>query len=859
MPTATKKFFRYWTLDGAEYDFNTPVTNNITLVAQYFAAITITYDSNGGTTYPSVDIKTGSPAPDPGTPSKTGHTFKYWALPDGTKYDFTSPLTGDTTLKAIYERQNRTVTFDYNDDGNTASSTVPVLYADPVTEPADPTYVGHDFNGWYLNDSLYNFNSSVTNNITLTAHWSIKHLTVTFDPNNGESTRSVTVDYGATTVTPSEPSKDGYRFVCWQLDDSAYNFNTPVTSDITLVAQYIKQIKVTFKNHDDSIFNTQTIDTGSVPVDPGIPNKDGFTFKGWAFEGGERYDLTSPLINDTTLSPIYTIIQYTVTFDPDNGEPQTQETVDRGSLVSAPEEPFKEHYEFDGWYINDIPYDFTLPVMEDITLTAHWHILSYTITFDSVGGTRITPQLRHYMDTATKPEDPTKDDHTFLGWFLDGELYDFSTPVTDHVLLEAHWKHNGRTVTFIYADEVTPDQIVNVEYAAILTEIPEPTREHYIFDGGYDNGVLFDSAQPITENMTLIAHWSPKKYTVTFKYNNEKDADMSVQVTYLDTVDQPASPTKTGHTFKNWALNDKPFEFSTPISQDITLFATYDPITFTVTLKLNNGEEDKLITVNYGDTIQNLADPVYTGHQFSGWYLKDDLYDIHTPIMQDIILEAHWKDMPMIKVTFIGNGGTPAETVQYISINSIPSLPPTPTLDKHLFNAWALSSNSMDIYNFTTPLTIDTTFYAQWKPYYTITFNSNGGTEEYDPVHVLSGETTYLPSPKRSGYTFKGWYEDSTQLTSKTIIEKDWNVTAKWNKKSSNKSDKEDKKEESSKVTTVTQTVTVPAPTSPPQFILLPHSPETGEESNKKAIYCILISIGLLGLAAILHKYFNRS
>ena len=91
-----------------------------------------------------------------------------------------------------------------------------------------------------------------------------------------------------------------------------------------------------------------------------------------------------------------------------------------------------------------MPYDFNTPVTEDITLTADWFD-PCVVTFNSDGGSLVDSQLLYHNGSVQEPNDPIYAGCTFMGWYLNDRLYNFNTPVTESITLQAKW---GHTVTF---------------------------------------------------------------------------------------------------------------------------------------------------------------------------------------------------------------------------------------------------------------------------------------------------------------------------------------------------------------------------------------------------------------------------
>ncbi|MBK7452259.1 MAG: InlB B-repeat-containing protein [Anaerolineales bacterium] len=157
---------------------------------------------------------------------------------------------------------------------------------------------------------------------------------------------------------------------------------------------------------------------------------------------------------DITLYAKWTANSYTITFDSNGGSVVTAITQPFGSAVSAPIAPTKTGYTFGGWYSDaglNTAYTFTTMPAADITLYAKWTANSYTITFDSNGGSVVTAITQDFDTAVTAPTAPTKTGNTFGGWYSDAGLntaYTFTTMPAANITLYAKWTANSYTITF---------------------------------------------------------------------------------------------------------------------------------------------------------------------------------------------------------------------------------------------------------------------------------------------------------------------------------------------------------------------------------------------------------------------------
>lgn len=183
--------------------------------------------------------------------------------------------------------------------------------------PAEPTLKGHTFAFWYLGDdeenaTAYDFDTPVTGDITLTAKWNINKYTVTFNSYGGTPVPPAQeVEYGLTATEPATaPTKTGYTFDGWYLGDEKYDFSDAVEQNITLYANWEKNIyTVTYTDGVDGeeVFADQTYRVpfeDTTPAFKGNPTRDGYVFDGW-----------KPAFSDTVTGNVTYVAQWTARTD----------------------------------------------------------------------------------------------------------------------------------------------------------------------------------------------------------------------------------------------------------------------------------------------------------------------------------------------------------------------------------------------------------------------------------------------------------------------------------------------------------------------------------------------------------------
>ncbi|ECB9581893.1 InlB B-repeat-containing protein [Listeria monocytogenes] len=485
---------------GKKWDFANDLMpgKNVTLYAR-FASKTypMTFDNGGVTTTETVDYD--GLAEEPTTPTKAGYTFDGWydAETGGKKWDFAQDKmpANPVTLYARFTMNNYTATF--NNDGTTTTQTVD--YQEALTEPTEPTKDGYTFDGWYdaqTGGNKWNFatNKMPANNITLYARYSVKSYTATFDKEGTTTTQ--TANYDSLLTEPAAPTKDGYTFDGWydaETGGTKWNFatNKMPAKNVTLYARFtVKSYTATFDK--DGTTTTQTVNYDSLIQEPTAPTKDGYTFTGWydAETGGNKWDFAANKMpaKNVTLYARFSTNAYTATFDKEGTT--TTQAVDYDSLLTEPTAPTKDGYTFDGWYDAETggnKWNFATNKMpaKNMTLYARFSLKAYTATFNVEDTT--TTQAVDYDALIEEPTAPTKEGHTFDGWYdaeTGGNKWDFAAnkmPAKD-VTLYARFTVKSYTVT-LNGEAVTTQ---TVDYLGLLQEPTAPTKDGYTFDGWYD-------------------------------------------------------------------------------------------------------------------------------------------------------------------------------------------------------------------------------------------------------------------------------------------------------------------------------------------------------------------------------------
>ena len=298
---------------------------------------------------------------------------------------------------------------------------------------------------------------------------------------------------------------------------------------------------------------------------------------------------------------------------------------------------------------------------------------------------------------------------------------------------------------------------------ATLPAADDMTYTGHTFKGWYDNENLTGS--PVTAiggaetgNKEYWAKWEINQYTVTVKPENGK-ADIIITQDYGTPITAPTL-TRKGYTFKGW---DKEIPETMP-AENITVKAQWEINQYTIAFDTNGGSEIAPITQDYGTEITAPDNPTRKGYTFKGW----DKEIPETMPAENMTVKAQWK-INQYKITFDTNGGSEIAPITQDYGTEI-TTPDNPTRKGYTFKGWDKEIPK-------TMLAENITVKAQWEiNQYTITFDTNGGSEIAPITQDYGTEITAPDNPTRKGYTFKGWDKEIP----KAMPAENITITARW-------------------------------------------------------------------------------
>ena len=664
-----------------------------------------------------------------------------------------------------------TVTFD-SYGGTPVPPAQEVEFGLTATKPADPTLKGYTFAFWYLgedeqNATAYDFNTPVTENITLTAKWEINKYTVTFNSYGGTPVPPAQeVEFGLTATKPADPTLKGYTFAFWYLGEdeqnaTAYDFNTPVTENITLTAKW-------------------------------------------------------------------EINKFKVTFDTDGGEPiPDDQFVEWGLFVEEPTtEPTKTGYTFDGWYLGDEKYDFSAAVEQNITLTAKWHITPHNIYAYARLNSYFAPLTTSEFDTPVTLNEATLSrlglgSYNSLGYISIGSFTFDAMPLTSDLYFGDDAELSAvaeKLATDIALETGVSDKIAEkIAWTALYKTVNEEDMEPgYPAEAGYQlsgnlnlASVTFRAGAENVENMPAV----------NYTYD---DGAIDFYDFYFagDTITLPTTePTREGYSFKGWSVEVIPAENDADHldadgaddAADETLLKAGDTYTITAGGVIFTAQwEKKTFTVKYYlpdetgawvekkmDTVDSVDYATYSlwtpnaedGYEFSGWYQKP----------ADIGVKAKVEKLYMAKEWKLYGKFTPIEyTIQYVYNDgkATSTNPTTYTVESDTITLadatgadWGKTflewhdENGQKITEIPTGSTGNRVITAYWNwPVHLHYLDKDNNEIESATLYVseLEPGACVLPTGEKTGYDFDGWYEAKKDIGTASHKLNALSIAKKW-------------------------------------------------------------------------------
>lgn len=750
-------------------------TSNLSNADHYTAAYTSTYGLNSDRYYVfspasssngcslSISYK-GSAASSVNT---TNYAYAYSSEYGASSYS-TNSSAGTVSLSSKYLSAYNTVSTRSVSSSlgstYTASGTVALSASTTLTATAAD---GYNFKGWSTSTSESGIVSTSTTYTYTAGHSGYTKYyalfeeeptyTVTFNANGGTGAPSAITDIasgGSATIPDTTPTLDGYIFSSWNTKSdgsgTAYFVGgtiSNITSDITLYAQYTaSDVTYSFKDWDGTTLKEETIKSGETPVAPDNPTREGYTFTGWT-------PTVSAITSDTVYTATYTIKTYTVTFVDYDGTTLDTQTVDHGSTATAPADPTRTGYTFNGWTIAGTAVDLSVyTINTDTTLTASYTANSYTvgikayytddgstctIVSGNTGFATTGAGTYYYGDEVTLTA-TAADGYRFLGWYSSSNLN--STCYTTD---------SSYTFTF---EPTTPSSYyypIFIKQYVVSIVIPEGIYS-VTFNG---TNYTADTTVSVDAGTSYTAYATAKSgYEVTGWESGEDSGSVTSDLTFTPAVAKLYTLTVDGTVKGSYKAGETAtFTLTAPSGQYVKSVTAVDGNgdavavsasdgTYTLTMPASN----VTVSVTYADK-NNITFSDTTGLTITGNaspYAPGEAVSITVkPSSTQVTINSLTSSNDSLTVT--KNGGT------YTITGTMPDEEVTITVDVEA--NFAVAYGEVAIGNYGTGVTSD---------FGTVTITVDDTQYSSGSYVAPNTEVTYTATESNSNYTFVGFYSN---------------------------------------------------------------------------------------------------
>ena len=520
------------------------------------------------------------------------------------------------------------------------------------------------------------------------------------------------------------------------------------------------------------------------------PTRSGYTFNGWftAATGGTK--ISSPYAPTASIT-LFAQWTQTITYNANGGTvTPSSNVVNAGSSVTLPT-PTRSGYTFNGWFTAatggtkiSSPYTPT----GNVTLFAQWtqNVTTYTVTYNANGGSVSPASSAVNQGSSVTLPTPTRSGWTFNGWFTaatGGTKVSSPYTPTAAITLFAQWTRITYLVTYnANGGVVLPTS--NVVNAGSSVTLPTPTRNGYTFNGWFTTaagGTKVNNPYIPTSAITLFAQWTQNPagtQMIIFDRNDgsEPTTELILSGEQIGTL-LPTGLTRTGYTFKGWfdaKTGGTKITATYVVNDDVTLYAQWSAKKYTIKYYSFDGKKLlKSVSANY-DSKLNAGSyaPKRVGKTFVGWFTAKTGGTKVTEVKKNQSVYARYVTATYTVKYFDHKGiALPVKTIKH---NASPGAGPKRT--GYTFIGWyTAKSGGTKV----TKVTKSQSLYARYRVnQYTTKYYNHAGKL------IKATKTNYnaklMTGPKRTGYTFQGWFTAKTGGTKVTHVTKSRTVYARY-------------------------------------------------------------------------------
>ena len=528
-----------------------------------------------GETIDTISVEYGAVINAPAAPEKEDYRFEGWQnVPE------TMPA-HDIVIEGSYVYSPDLFNVVFMIDGETIE-TIIVEAGDPIVAPEAPEREGYTFGGWQdIPEVMPNHDVVINGSYTANTYEVIFIV-------NGETVETATVEYGATVVAPEMSEREGYTFSGW--------LNLPETmpaQSIEVVGNYHANYYTATFIIDGEVFETVSIEYGSVISVPVAPEKEDHTFDGW-----QNLPETMPAHDiEVTGSYTYSPDIFKAVFMIDGEIFETIE-LEPGDAINAPAAPEREGHSFSGW--QDMP---EVMPNHDVVISGSYTVNSYTATF-VIDGETVDSMSVEYGAVINVPAAPEKEDYRFDGW----QDVPATMPARD-IVIEGSYTYSPDLFNAVFMIDGETIATITVEAGEPVILPAEPYREGHTFAGWQDVPEVMPN-----HDITVNGSFTLNSYTVVFMVDDE--IFDSRRADFGSVIEAPEAPERDGYTFAGW--NGLP---ATMPATDLVVSALYDPALYRLLIYLD-GEVYMDEQLAFGMEIVVPEPEVPEGYVFDGWDIE---------------------------------------------------------------------------------------------------------------------------------------------------------------------------------------------------------------------------------------------
>ena len=706
------------------------------------------------------------------------------------------------------------VTYQLN-GGNNDSRNPTQYYSNKSNKTLyDPFKEHYSFVNWTYNGSaVTEINASWATDIELVANWKAYGYSITYNLDGGTNNSSNPTTHGieSNAITLAQPTKNGYTFIGW----TGSNGNIPEitvtipagnTENLTYNANWsLNTYTITYVLNGGT--NNSSNPSSYTVLDSTItlanPTREHYDFKGWKNGNSTITKIYTSNAQNYTLTATWAPHNYSITYNLDGGTNNsnnpTTHTVESDEITLG--DPTRDGYTFIGWTGSNGNNPSTSVVIgagntDDLSYTANWSLNTYSITYHLDGGTNhIKNPASYTIEDTVDLRAASKDYYSFEGWFKEPEFINKIETLNgqfgdlDLYAKFVPFKYNSTfnvgdgeikfNVIVNYCNGTSDPQYIPVNCGESFDPytLNIPTRSGYIFGGWFLDSscetALIDNYL-INKDTNIYAKW----ISVSHTYSALTKA--TGVYGFGDSSQNGGNHSSTSYFYVPYSITGEvkiycklSFSgysgYSSSASAKLTDTTTNTVIYSKSRSAYNSFEETQTVNLIQGHTYK-----LYATGTYSSKYQSSLGYSYYS------------QGTAQLTVTPLENVSTNINCTNEIvqSYEQETVAPQVAYKAGYDFVGW-FDENNNEISN-QWNYTADQVFHAEWTIHnYNLNYVLNGGenSPSNPSTYNLNNEIT-LSDPTREGYTFAGWYTDSSFNTRIEIIHgtdfRDYTLYAKW-------------------------------------------------------------------------------